>query len=655
MRHLAAVLFLLPAWSAAQTPGVAGSPSQASTGNCSPNIVNSGSGPVTVQLIGSCNGIDPRLLRDLTQSMQKFLAQFPKTIGNLNELLDKKNVELAEKVREVEDWTKKYGELSQRLEEQPADDELSRQAADALKEGNLNRAEALLKELLAKEEKQVDRTARNHFNLALAYDLQLRPLLALPEYEKAYQYRPQEFLYAFAYAAILSKQNRYPAAEPVYLVALRDARDLPKDSAAYLPGIAMTLNNLGALYSDTQRLKEAEGAYTEVLAAFRQLAKENAAAYLPDVARTLNNLGLVYTATQRLKEAEAVYTESLATFRQLVRENAATYLPNLAMALNNLGNLYRATQRLKEAEGAYIESLAVRRQLAKENPAAYLPDVAGTLNCLGVLYSTTQRLREAEAAYTEGLTIRRQLAKENAEAYLPDVAGTLSNLGVLYVDTQRLKEAGDAYTESLAIRRQLAKENPAAYLLDVADTLSNLGFLYRATQRQKEAEDAYTEALSTYRQLAKENGVAYLPDVASTLNSLGVLYGDTKRPAEAEKAFSEGLAVRRRLAEDNPAAYLLDVATTLHNLGLLYAATQRPAEAEQAFTEGLAIIRRELAKRNPSVCADDLARSLLSMLLVSSQNPAHLCALAEEAARAAMSPELRDVAASLQKKVCEAK
>src|SRR6266852_3408967 len=206
MRHLAAVLLLLPACIAAQTPGVMGTNNQASNGNCSPNIVGSGSGPVNVQFIGSCSGIDPRLVRELTQSMQKFLAQFPKTIGNLNELLDKKNVELAQKVQEVKDWTKKYLDLNQRLEEQPAEDELSKQAGNALKEGNLSRAEALLKELLAKEEKQVERTARNHFNLAEVYDLRFRPLLALPEYEKAYQYRSQEFSYASAYARLLYAQ-----------------------------------------------------------------------------------------------------------------------------------------------------------------------------------------------------------------------------------------------------------------------------------------------------------------------------------------------------------------------------------------------------------------------------------------------------------------
>ena len=107
----------------------------------------SGSAPVEVRFIGSCNGIDPQLVLKLTKNVEKFLAQFPKTIVNLNELLDKKNVELAQKVLEVEDWTKKYLRVSQQLAAQPNDDELSKRASDAMKEGNLGRAEVLLKEL----------------------------------------------------------------------------------------------------------------------------------------------------------------------------------------------------------------------------------------------------------------------------------------------------------------------------------------------------------------------------------------------------------------------------------------------------------------------------------------------------------------------------
>ena len=48
--------------------------------------------------------------------------------------------------------------------------------------------------------------------------------------------------------------------------------------------MAGTLNNLGNLYHDSQRLKEAEAAHREALDIRRQLAKTNPAAYQPDVA-----------------------------------------------------------------------------------------------------------------------------------------------------------------------------------------------------------------------------------------------------------------------------------------------------------------------------------------------------------------------------------
>jgi hypothetical protein len=81
---------------------------------------------------------------------------------------------------------------------------LSKQAVEALKEGNLSSAESLLKNLTAKEDKQIEkqqeRAARNHFNLGSVYELQFKPLLALSEYEQAYRYRPQEYKYAGEYA-----------------------------------------------------------------------------------------------------------------------------------------------------------------------------------------------------------------------------------------------------------------------------------------------------------------------------------------------------------------------------------------------------------------------------------------------------------------------
>ena len=100
---------------------------------------------------------------------------------------------------------------------------------------------------------------------------------------------------------------------------------------------------------------------------YRQLAKANAAAYLPDVAMTLNNLAILYGDIQRLQEAEEAYQEALMTYRQLAKANAVAYLPNVATTLNNLAILYGDIQRLQEAEEAYQEALMTYRQLAKAN------------------------------------------------------------------------------------------------------------------------------------------------------------------------------------------------------------------------------------------------------------------------------------------------
>src|SRR5262249_39260333 len=55
-------------------------------------------------------------------------------------------------------------------------------------------------------------------------------------------------------------------------------RDLvARDPGAYRPYVAMTLVNLGILYSDARRLAKAEKAYGEALTIYRDLASTNSA------------------------------------------------------------------------------------------------------------------------------------------------------------------------------------------------------------------------------------------------------------------------------------------------------------------------------------------------------------------------------------------
>ena len=276
-------------------------------GWCSPAVADI-EGNVTIE----CHGVDPRALR------------------HLNDLLDQKNLKLKEKLREAEEWAKKYRELEQRLAAESKDSELASQAQALMRTGQLEEAGAILDRLIEAGELEVDRIASYQYSRAQVYMLQFRPLQALPHYAKAYQYRPENPEYVNAYALALHKQNQYLKAEPVYSEALKAYRKLAESNpAAYLPYVATTLNNLGALFRDTQRLDQAQAAYQEALGIRRKLAESNPAAYLPDVALILNNLAVLFYQTQRLDKAEAAYQEALGIRRKLAESDPAAYLPDI--------------------------------------------------------------------------------------------------------------------------------------------------------------------------------------------------------------------------------------------------------------------------------------------------------------------------------------
>ena len=72
-----------------------------------------------------------------------------------------------------------------------------------------------------------------------------------------------------------------------------------------------------------------------------RLSQANPEAYEPDLAASLNNLGLLYSKTQRFSDSETYHLRELDIYERLSQTHPEVYEPDLAMSLNNLGNLYR--------------------------------------------------------------------------------------------------------------------------------------------------------------------------------------------------------------------------------------------------------------------------------------------------------------------------
>ena len=236
---------------------------------------------------------------------------------------------------------------------------------------------------------------------------------------------------------------------------------------------ATVLNLMGNMQSQNNDYS-AEKSYQGALEIYRQLAEKKPKAYLPDVAMTLNNLAILYEMNKDYPKAEKEYDEALEIQRQLAEKNPKAYLPDVAITLNNLAILHRCVENYPQAKKEHDEALEIRRKLAQEKPKVYLPDVATTLNNLANVHADINDYYlhlQAEKEYDEALEIRRKLAQENPKAYLPDVATTLNNLAVFYQNNVPNKELSLQYA------------NEAIETLDQCNDTPFVGELRKKTER----------------------------------------------------------------------------------------------------------------------------------------------------------------------------
>ncbi len=161
----------------------------------------------------------------------------------------------------------------------------------------------------------------------------------------------------------------------------------------------------------------AEDYYTESLEIYRRLALDNPATYEHYVAVSLNELAILYSETQRFSDSEMLYKESLDIRRRLALENPSFNERDLALLLNNLALLYSRTGHFSDSEVLHKESLAICRRLSLDNPSYNERYLALFINNLAALYSNTRRYDDSEMLYKEALEIYRRLYLDNPYAF----------------------------------------------------------------------------------------------------------------------------------------------------------------------------------------------------------------------------------------------
>ena len=288
-------------------------------------------------------------------------------------------------------------------------------------------------------------------------------------------------------------------------------------------------------------------------------------------------------------QAELYYVRALEILRRLTTSNSQTYEPYMAKVLNNLANILSDMKRFPESEAMHKEALEIRRRQSISDPQTYEPYLAGTLNNLALLYAQTQQSDKAVMMYQEALSIYQRLATKDALKYEPNVALMHNNLAILYTNMERYEDAETMYKDALEIRQRLSASDPQTYEVDVSITLNNLAGLYWSRNRTDEAETAYKEALEIRRRLTEANPQANEPSLALLLNNMGGLYRDTRRFEEAEIKYQEALSIRRRLAETNPLAFTYSLSRSLGSISFLYNFKKEFQKAEKYARESISL------------------------------------------------------------------
>ncbi len=286
-----------------------------------------------------------------------------KLLNRLLEQLDRKDVDISERDKIIEEWIKKYKELEQRLSQRAPDEKLALQAREQLANGNLDKAEELLQRSLEQNLKiayeQNKKAAADAYELGSIKELKIEYREAQKYYLKATQLAPNNTLYLNDYGSILHDLGEYKKAIEFYEKALKsNINTFGKDH----PKVAIRWNNIGAAW-------QALGEYKKAIEFFDLALKNNINTFgkdHPKVAIRWNNIGAAWKALGEHKKAIKFFDLALNSDINTFSKDH----PKVAIRWKNIGMAWRALGEYKKAIEFYEMSLKVfRARLGDGHPS----------------------------------------------------------------------------------------------------------------------------------------------------------------------------------------------------------------------------------------------------------------------------------------------
>ena len=242
-------------------------------------------------------------------------------------------------------------------------------------------------------------------------------------------------------------EGRYSEAERLFRLVIVELDKAAKEENPMLAGLMSdTLNALAGALHGLGKLSEAE----QVLLKQIQLLEKERIESDSDFSQTsaaLNNLGLLYAEQKKFKEAEETHRKAIR-----LREK---YDPpprrNLAISIVNLGKVYYDDGKYLEAEPFFRQAQSIFLAIGPDDATSEDIDVMlMTSNNLALIAVKRGLYKEAENRYLAVFKITE--AKKGR--YHPDLVQYLNNYAQLLRLTKRVPAAKKIEARALLISRQ---------------------------------------------------------------------------------------------------------------------------------------------------------------------------------------------------------
>lgn len=181
---------------------------------------------------------------------------------------------------------------------------------------------------------------------------------------------------------------------------------------------AETLNIRGVKLFEAGRFREAEASYSKAIAIWREQGSAG-------LAVGLNNLGALHRAMGKYAESEAQYLQALQIQTSLFGKDSI----QSATVLNNLAQLYRAQGRLDDALSLARKPVALT--------AARSPDLVDRLVTRGSTYAELGQPDRALELFGRAA----KLTESTPGAQHPRQAGVLNDMAQVHISQGRFEQA----------------------------------------------------------------------------------------------------------------------------------------------------------------------------------------------------------------------